>query len=198
MGLHRGFRKAEPSQPEMNLQPATVPRHYVVVADDALVGEAADAFEIIRSGRQSFSVFLNRTMLVVALEAAAAIAVEGQGARRSVAAGFATEANNLRRFLRGRTERRDFAGGVILQAQSGAAFEAIARGAVESDEFFFAGGAQTALAMNGRATFARRAQTDSAQDAAEPQAKVSRWDRAFDAPGRAFPSAGPEPNRGLC
>ena len=32
----------------MNLQPLTVPLHDVVVADDALVSEATDAFQILR------------------------------------------------------------------------------------------------------------------------------------------------------
>lgn len=49
MDLYFGAGETEAARLGMNLQPLTVPLHNVVVADDALVGEAADAFEILRS-----------------------------------------------------------------------------------------------------------------------------------------------------
>lgn len=49
MDLHFGPREAVASRLRMNLKPLAVPLHDVIVADDALVGEAADAFEISRS-----------------------------------------------------------------------------------------------------------------------------------------------------
>ena len=49
MDLDGGSGKAEAAGLRMNLQPAAVPLHDVVVADDALVSEAADAIQIFRS-----------------------------------------------------------------------------------------------------------------------------------------------------
>ena len=49
MDLHGGSGKAEAAGLRMNLQPLAPPLHDVVVADDALVSEAADAIEIFRS-----------------------------------------------------------------------------------------------------------------------------------------------------
>src|SRR5579872_3359231 len=46
MNLHCGSGKTEAAGLCMNLQPLAAPLHDVVVADDALVSEAADAFEI--------------------------------------------------------------------------------------------------------------------------------------------------------
>lgn len=65
----------------------------------------------------------------------------------------------------------DFAGSVVLQAESGepwaAAFEPVVRRAVELDQFAFASRAQATLAMSGSAAFARGAQAGLAQLAAE-------------------------------
>ena len=49
MDLHGGSGKAEAAGLRMNLQPLPAPLHDIVVADDALVSEAADAIEIFRS-----------------------------------------------------------------------------------------------------------------------------------------------------
>ena len=55
MDLNFRSSEAEAARLRVNLQPAAVPLHDVVVADDAFVGEAADAFEIAGAGRQAFS-----------------------------------------------------------------------------------------------------------------------------------------------
>ena len=49
MDLDFGSGEAEAAGLGMNLQPAAVPLHNVIVADDAFMGEATDAFEILRS-----------------------------------------------------------------------------------------------------------------------------------------------------
>ena len=52
--LNFGAREVETARLWRDLQPAPVPLHHVVVADDALVCEAADALEIFRSRAPSF------------------------------------------------------------------------------------------------------------------------------------------------
>ncbi len=54
MDLHGGSGKAEAAGLRMNLQPLAAPLHDVVVADDVLVSEAADAIEIFRSRTPGF------------------------------------------------------------------------------------------------------------------------------------------------
>ena len=49
MDLDFGSGEAEAAGLGMNLQPAAAPLHNVIVADDAFMGEATDAFEILRS-----------------------------------------------------------------------------------------------------------------------------------------------------
>ena len=53
--LDFGAREAEAARLWRDLQSPSVPLHHVVVADDALVREAADALEIFRSGRQTLA-----------------------------------------------------------------------------------------------------------------------------------------------
>ncbi len=66
---------------------------------------------------------------------------------------------------------QDFSGGIVLQAEGGeartTAFEPVVGRAVELHQFAFAWGTQTALAMSGRAAFARRPQTGLTQETAE-------------------------------
>jgi len=50
MDLHGRSGEAEAAGLRMDLQPQAAPSHDVVVADNALVSEAADAIEIFRSG----------------------------------------------------------------------------------------------------------------------------------------------------
>ncbi len=63
--------------------------------------------------------------------------------------------------------RENFSGSIVLHAQSGearaATFEPVVRAAIELQEFAFARGAQTALAMSGSAAFAGRAKAFLAQ-----------------------------------
>src|SRR5271167_663523 len=49
MDLDFGSGEAEAAGLGMNLQPAAAPLHNVIVADDAFMGEATDAFEVSRS-----------------------------------------------------------------------------------------------------------------------------------------------------
>src|SRR5258707_12436932 len=67
--------------------------------------------------------------------------------------------------------RRDFAGGIVLHAESGevraAAFQPIVRAAVELHEFAEASGPQAALAMSGSPALFGRAEAGLAQQAAQ-------------------------------
>ena len=47
--LDFGSGETEAAGLRMDLQPAAVPLHNVIVADDAFMGEATDAFEVFRS-----------------------------------------------------------------------------------------------------------------------------------------------------
>ena len=51
MDLDFGSGEAEAAGLRMNLQPAAVPLHNVIVADDAFVSEATDALEVSGAGR---------------------------------------------------------------------------------------------------------------------------------------------------
>src|SRR6185437_9118239 len=250
--LHFGSGETEAARLRMDLQPLTIPLHDVVIADDAFVGEAADAFEILRSrapsllgiagrareaaivigdelsqhgvgrveiarlGQAEFAgeavlehapeafdaafglgslggdegdaelresaaelsglapageLFVERPAIVVAGEDAAAIAVKGD--RDAVASQEALEQVKIALGgFRGEELRgEDFAGSIVLHAQGGeqraAAFEPVVRRAVQLHEFTFAGRAQAALAMRGRAAFARRADAVGAEQTAQ-------------------------------
>src|SRR5579871_313684 len=251
INLHFGSGETVAAGLRMNLQPLAAPLHNVVVADDALVGKAADAFEIsgsrppdgfgfarpaseaaivvgdeagqdavggiqIGCARQTefageailehapeafdaafglrrlggeegdaelqqsaaelsglalaSELFVDRPVLVIAGEDAAAITVEGNG--DAIAAQEAPEQVEiaLRGFRGEELGGQDFAGGIVLHAQSGemraAALEPVVGRAVELNEFAFAGRAQAALTMSGRATFAWRADAVGTEQAA--------------------------------
>jgi len=236
----------------MNLQPLAIPLHDVIVADDAFVGEAADAFQILWSrapglfgsagraseaavvigneppqygvgrveiasiGQAKFAgetvlqhapealnasfglgslggdegdaelcesaaelsgwalageLFVDGPVIVVAGEDTAAIAVEGEG--DAVAAQEAVEQAEiaLGSFRGEELSGEDFAGSIILHAQGGeegaAALEPVVGRAVELHEFAFAGRAQAALAMSGRAAFAWGAHAVGSEQAAQ-------------------------------
>jgi len=106
-------------------------------------------------------------VIVVAGEDAAAIAVEGD--RDAVAAQEALEQAEiaLGGFRGEELSGENFAGSVVLHAQSGeqraAPFQPVVGGAVELHQLAFAGRAQTALAMSGRAAFAGRADAAGAE-----------------------------------
>ena len=248
MDLDFGSGEAEAAGLGMNLQPAAVPLHNVIVADDAFMGEATDAFEILRSrapglrcvagsaseaavvvgdktsqdavgrvqivglGQAEFTgeailkhapkafdaafglralrgdegdaelleratelrglalageLFVERPVIVVAGEDAAAIAVEGD--RDAVAAQEALEQAEiaLGGFREEELRGENFARSVVLHAQSGelraAPFQPVVGGAVELHKLAFAGRAQSALAMSGRAAFAGRCDAAGAE-----------------------------------
>jgi hypothetical protein len=89
---------------------------------------------------------------VVASEDAAAIAIEGDG--DAVAAQQAVQQSEiaLGSFRGEELSGQDFAGRIVLHAQSGeqraATFEPVVRGAVELDEFALTGRTQTSLTMS--------------------------------------------------
>jgi len=248
MDLDFGSGEAEAAGLGMNLQPAAAPLHNVIVADDAFMGEATDAFEVSRSrapglrcvagsvseaavvvgdeasqdavGRLQIvgldqaefageailkhapkafdaafglralrgdegdaelsegatelgglalagELFIERPVIVVAGEDAAAIAIEGD--RHAAAAQEALEKAEiaLGGFRGEELSGKDFAGSVVLHAQSGeqrtAPFQPVMGGAVELHKLPFAGRAQTTLAMSGRPAFAGRADAAGAE-----------------------------------
>ena len=252
MDLNFRSSEAEAARLRVNLQPAAVPLHDVVVADDAFVGEAADAFEIaggrapglfglagsaseaavvvgdeagqdaigrvdVASSRQTEfageavlehapeafdaafglralggdegdaelfksatelsgvalagELFVERPVIVVAGEDAAAIAVEGDGNAEAAQEVLEQAEIALGGFRGEELSGEHFAGGIVLHAQGGeqraAAFEPVVRGAVELHELAFASGAQTALTMSGRTALAWRADAAGAEQSAQ-------------------------------
>ena len=101
--------------------------------------------------------FLDGPVIVVANEDAAAIAVEGGGHAEAAEQALEQAKVAFGGFRGEELSGEDFAGSVVLHAQSGetraAAFEPVVRRTVELHQFAFASDAQTALAMSGRATF---------------------------------------------
>lgn len=98
-------------------------------------------------------------MIVVAGEDAAAVAVEGD--RDAIAAQEAVEQAKIAfgGFRGEEAGGEDFAGSVVLHAQSGepraATFEPVVGRAVELHEFTLLGRTQAALTMSGRPAFTR-------------------------------------------
>jgi hypothetical protein len=135
--------------------------------DAELIESAAELGGLTFSGE----LFFHRPEVVVADEDAAMIAVEGEWdtagtqelteQREIAGGGFGGEE------LGG----EDFSGGIVLQAESGepgaAALEPIVGGAIELDQFAFAGGSQTALTMRGSATLSGRADAGLTQETAK-------------------------------
>ena len=107
--------------------------------------------------------FFDGPVVIVANEDAVAIAVEGH--RHAEARKQAAEQVEIAFGGFGGKERscENFAGGVVLKTESGesgaAAFEPVVGAAIELDHFALASRTQAALAMSGRAAFARRAET---------------------------------------
>ena len=133
-----------------------------------LCGDEGDA-ELFQSATElsglalAGELLVDGPVLVVASEDAAAIAVEGDG--NTVAAQQALQQSEiaLGSFRGEELGGQDFAGSVVLHAQSGeqgaATFEPVVRRAVELDQFALTSRAQTALAMSGRSALAWRAET---------------------------------------
>ena len=135
--------------------------------DAELLEGAAELSGLLAAGE----LFFDRPVVVIANEDAAAIAVEGH--RDAAAAEQALEQVEiaLGGFRGEELGGEDFAGGVVLKAESGkqgaAAFEPVVGGAVELDEFAFASRAEAALAVSRRAAFSGGAEAFAAQQTAE-------------------------------
>ncbi len=142
----------------------------------AVGGDEGDAelFEgAAELGRLTFSseLFIDGPAVVVANEDAAVIAVKSQGhaeaAQQLAKQAEIAESGFRRKELRG----QDFAGGVVLHAQSSearsAAFEPVVRAAIELHEFAEPCGTQAALAMSRSPAFSWRAKTVLAQQATQ-------------------------------
>src|SRR5258708_14779388 len=119
----------------------------------------------------SGELFVDRPEVVVADEDAAVIPVKSE--RYAVAAEHLfQQAEIAEGSFRGEELcSQDFAGGIVLHAESGesgaAAFEPVVRAAVELHEFAEARGTRAALAMSGSTALARRAEAIAAQQAAQ-------------------------------
>src|ERR1700723_2838642 len=116
MDLHGGSGKTEAAGLGMNLQALTVPLHDVVVADDALVSEAADAFEIFRSGAPGLLCLASRA-------GKAAVVVGNEAAQGQVGGSQVT-----------RMSQKKFAGEAILQYAPKALYTAFGLGTLCGDE----------------------------------------------------------------
>lgn len=252
MDLDCGSGKAEAAGLWLNLQPLAAPLNDVVVADDTLVSEAADAIEILRSrapgllwvagstheaavvvseeasedavGRVKIAclnqaefagetvlqhapetldaafglralcgdegdaelfqratelsglaltgeLFVDGPVMVVASEDPAAIAVEGDGDALAAQEALEQAKVALGGFRGEELGGQDFAGSIVLHTQSGeqgaATFQPVVGRAVELDQFAFARGAQTTLAMGGRSALAWRAQAFPTEQSAQ-------------------------------
>src|SRR5713226_1582818 len=115
--------------------------------------------------------FFQRPVGIVSDEDTAAVAVESRGDAEAAEQALEQAEIALGGFCGEELGREDFAGGIVLQAQSGearaAAFEPVVGAAVELDEFALARRAQAALTMSGSAAFARRADAFLTQQAAQ-------------------------------
>ena len=134
--------------------------------DAELIQGAAELSGLAFSGE----LFLDSPVIVVAEEDATAIAIESEG-KAVTAEQLAKQAEIAESSFRGEElGGEDFAGGVVLHAESGeqgaAAFEPVMRRTVELHKFTDARRTQAALAVSGRASFTRRAQAALAQQAA--------------------------------
>lgn len=252
LDLHLGSREAVAARLRMNLQSPTVPLHHVVVADDAFVGEAADAVEmfgsrapsrfrlpgpereaaivvgdeaaqhgvgridvaglrqaqltgeaILQHAPETFDaalglrrlrrdegnaeliesatklgglalageLFVQRPVVVVASEDAAAVAVEGHRDPEATQETLEQVEIALGGFREEELSGQDFAGGVVLQAQSSepraAALEPVVGRAVELNQFSEVRRTEATLAMSGRAAFSGRADPGGPQEAAK-------------------------------
>src|SRR5271169_1107878 len=115
--------------------------------------------------------FFERPVRIAAHEDAATVPVEGRGDAEAAEQALQQGEIAFGGFCQEELGREDFAGGIILHTQSGEAratsFEPVVRAAVELHEFTLTGRAQTALAMNGSAAFAWRAEALFAKKAAQ-------------------------------
>jgi len=112
---------------------------------------------------------------------AAALAIEGRGDTEAMEQALEQSEIALCGFCGEELGGQDFAGGIVLHAQSDEAgatvFEPVMRAAVKLDEFAFASDARAALTMSRRAAFARPAEIFLAQKAAQ---SLTSKGEAFD------------------
>src|SRR6266852_5060205 len=157
-----------------DLKTLTFPLHDVVVADHALVDEAADAIQVFGRGAPCGLLFSRAA-------GEAAVVVGKKAAQDSI--GGVQIASLSQAELAGKTilehapEAFDAAlglrtaGGDEGQAEGGehgaAAFQPVVGRAVELYQFAFTSGSQATLAMSGSASFSGRPQTGLAQKTAE-------------------------------
>ena len=136
-------------------------------SDAELLESAAELSGLALAGE----LFVDRPVIVVADEDAAAIAVEGDGDAVAAQEALQQAEIALGGFRGEELGGEDFAGSIVLHAQSGeqgaATFEPVVGRAVELNEFAFASRAQTALAMSGRSAFAWRAEALAAEQPAQ-------------------------------
>ena len=115
--------------------------------------------------------FFGRPVVVVADENAAAIPVKGEGNAKAAEKALQEPEIALGGFRGEELGGQDFAGGIILHAQSReigtTTFQPVVRGAVQLYELSFVPRTPTTLAMSGRAAFARRADARDAKQTAE-------------------------------
>lgn len=147
---------------------AVVERHPAIESLNAQLREgAAELGGLTLAGE----FFFERPVGIAANEDAAAIAVESSGDTEAAEHALEQAEIALCGFCREELGREDFAGGIVLHAESGearaASFEPVMGAAVELHEFSFARGAHAALAMSGSAAFAGRAEAFVAQQAAQ-------------------------------
>src|SRR5260370_21241875 len=104
-------------------------------------------------------------------EDAATVAIEGGGCTEAAEQALEQAEIALGGFCGEELSNKDLSGSIVLHAESGeeraATLQPVMRGAIELHQFSFAGRAQTALAMSGRAALARRADSGRPQQTAE-------------------------------
>jgi hypothetical protein len=142
----------------------------------AVGGDEGDAQLLQRAaelGGLAFSgeLFIHRPEIVIADEDAAVVTVKSQWHAEAVQQ-LAEQAEIAKRgFRRKELRGQDFAGGIVLHAESrelrATAFEPVVRAAVELHEFAEPRGTHAALAMSGSTALAGRAETVLAQQATQ-------------------------------
>ncbi len=135
--------------------------------DAELLERAAELGGLALSGQ----LFLDGPVVVMTDEDAATVAIEGGGCTEAAEQALEQAEIALGGFCGEELSNKDLSGSIVLHAESGeeraATLQPVMRGAIELHQFSFAGRAQTALAMSGRAALARRADSGRPQQTAE-------------------------------
>jgi len=114
--LHFGSGKTIATRLRMNLQAAAVPLHNVVVADDAFVGEAADAIQILRGRTPGL------------------LGIAGDASEAAVVIGDELPQYGVGRVEIAGSRQTEFAGETVLQHAPEALDAAFGLGALRGDE----------------------------------------------------------------